>query len=79
VFARFCRTFRSGGTRIRTGDTMIFSHVLYQLSYPAGGLAGSDSTAPDGCYQASGRGQEQAGLVRPIGLSGLGEAVQLEG
>jgi hypothetical protein len=26
----------SGGTRIRTGDTMIFSHVLYQLSYPAG-------------------------------------------
>jgi hypothetical protein len=27
----------SGGTRIRTGDTMIFSHVLYQLSYPAGG------------------------------------------
>jgi hypothetical protein len=25
VFARFCRTFRSGGTRIRTGDTMIFS------------------------------------------------------
>jgi hypothetical protein len=31
----FCRTFRSGGTRIRTGDTMIFSHVLYQLSYPA--------------------------------------------
>jgi hypothetical protein len=27
--------FYSGGTRIRTGDTMIFSHVLYQLSYPA--------------------------------------------
>jgi len=27
VFARFCRKFRSGGTRIRTGDTMIFSHV----------------------------------------------------
>ena len=26
----------SGGTQIRTGDTMIFSHVLYQLSYPAG-------------------------------------------
>src|SRR5215216_2528033 len=36
VIARFCRTLRSGGTRIRTGDTMIFSHVLYQLSYPAG-------------------------------------------
>ena len=27
--------YESGGTRIRTGDTMIFSHVLYQLSYPA--------------------------------------------
>jgi hypothetical protein len=27
---------RSGGTRTRTGDTMIFSHVLYHLSYPAG-------------------------------------------
>ena len=26
---------RSGETRIRTGDTMIFSHVLYQLSYLA--------------------------------------------
>ena len=26
---------QSGGTRTRTGDTMIFSHVLYQLSYPA--------------------------------------------
>ena len=34
-FSAICRTFRSGGTRIRTGDTMIFSHVLYQLSYPA--------------------------------------------
>ena len=36
-FLAICRTFLSGGTRIRTGDTMIFSHVLYQLSYPAGG------------------------------------------
>jgi hypothetical protein len=34
-FSAICRTFQSGGTRIRTGDTMIFSHVLYQLSYPA--------------------------------------------
>jgi len=24
-FPAFCRTFRSGGTRIRTGDAMIFS------------------------------------------------------
>ena len=34
-FYEFCRYLVSGGTRIRTGDTMIFSHVLYQLSYPA--------------------------------------------
>ena len=26
-FLAICRTFRSGGTRIRTGDTMIFSHL----------------------------------------------------
>src|SRR5215208_6462156 len=26
-FSAICRTFRSGGTRIRTGDTMIFSHM----------------------------------------------------
>ena len=25
----------SGGTQTRTGDTTIFSRVLYQLSYPA--------------------------------------------
>jgi hypothetical protein len=31
VFARFCRTFVSGGTRIRTGDTMIFSHIQKPL------------------------------------------------
>ena len=28
-----------GGTQIRTGDTTIFSRVLYQLSYPAGASA----------------------------------------
>lgn len=27
MFARFCRIFISGGTRIRTGDTMIFRSV----------------------------------------------------
>jgi hypothetical protein len=26
-FSAICRTFISGGTRIRTGDTMIFSHI----------------------------------------------------
>jgi hypothetical protein len=30
-FSAICRTFRSGGTRIRTGDTMIFSHVQEPL------------------------------------------------
>jgi hypothetical protein len=28
--------FRNGETRTRTGDTTIFSRVLYQLSYLAG-------------------------------------------
>jgi hypothetical protein len=35
AFPVFCRIFKSGETRNRTGDTMIFSHVLYQLSYLA--------------------------------------------
>ena len=30
-----CGTFGSGETRTRTGDTTIFSRVLYQLSYLA--------------------------------------------
>src|SRR5829696_4140057 len=30
-FSAICRTFRSGGTRIRTGDTMIFSHIQKPL------------------------------------------------
>src|SRR5215211_5944256 len=30
-FLAICRTFRSGGTRIRTGDTMIFSHTQKPL------------------------------------------------
>ena len=29
------RDLENGGTQIRTGDTTIFSRVLYQLSYPA--------------------------------------------
>ena len=29
------QVFRGGGARNRTADTMIFSHVLYRLSYPA--------------------------------------------
>jgi hypothetical protein len=30
-FPVVCRAFTSGGTRIRTGDTMIFSSVAYLL------------------------------------------------
>ena len=30
-FSVICRTFVSGGTRIRTGDTMIFSHMQRPL------------------------------------------------
>ena len=33
-----CRAFPDGETRTRTGDTTIFSRVLYQLSYLANGL-----------------------------------------
>jgi hypothetical protein len=32
---------QNGEARNRTGDTMIFSHVLYRLSYLAGGSDGS--------------------------------------
>ena len=31
-FLAICRQFRSGGTRIRTGDTMIFSHAQGVIS-----------------------------------------------
>ena len=33
--AALCRLFSDGETRTRTGDTTIFSRVLYQLSYLA--------------------------------------------
>jgi hypothetical protein len=33
--AETCRTAADGETRTRTGDTTIFSRVLYQLSYLA--------------------------------------------
>ena len=33
--AQLCRAFADGETRTRTGDTTIFSRVLYQLSYLA--------------------------------------------
>ncbi len=36
------RDSRNGETRTRTGDTAIFSRVLYQLSYLA--LAGGDAS-----------------------------------
>jgi hypothetical protein len=31
TFSAFCRLFLSGGTRIRTGDTMIFRHMQKPL------------------------------------------------
>jgi hypothetical protein len=37
---RFCRAVCDGETRTRTGDTTIFSRVLYQLSYLAVGEKG---------------------------------------
>jgi hypothetical protein len=38
----FSRPFRDGETRTRTGDTTIFSRVLYQLSYLAEREEGSE-------------------------------------
>ena len=38
--ALFCRAVSDGETRTRTGDTTIFSRVLYQLSYLAVGEKG---------------------------------------
>ena len=38
-----CRSFLNGEGRNRTGDTTIFSRVLYQLSYLA---AAADGTEP---------------------------------
>ena len=35
-----CRAVPNGETRTRTGDTTIFSRVLYQLSYLASALEG---------------------------------------
>ena len=56
-----CKTLQneSGETRTRTGDTMIFSHVLYQLSYLAKSRAvveraGDDSMVRIADYQAAG-------------------------
>src|SRR5918998_6219961 len=58
---------------------MIFFYVFYPLSYPPRGGGGGGFTAPGRSYQASGRGQELAGLVRSLRLSCLGEAVKFEG
>ena len=48
-YSLFITTFSSGQGRNRTTDTVIFSHVLYQLSYLAKkirpGLAASDGLA----------------------------------
>jgi hypothetical protein len=37
-FSTICRTFRSGGTRIRTGDTMIFGHIPRPLGMRIHGI-----------------------------------------
>lgn len=43
-----CAGFQSGGkTRNRTGDTLIFSQLLYQLSYLARRLAAREVRAKD--------------------------------
>ena len=46
-YSRFAAPTSDGETRTRTGDTTIFSRVLYQLSYLAAGGLGSASDASD--------------------------------
>ncbi len=41
LFTTFCDFLQSGATRNRTGDTRIFSPLLYQLSYGTFGFAGA--------------------------------------
>ena len=53
-FSAFCRNLTSGETGTRTRDTMIFSHVLYQLSY----LAVRAATRSNGASAADFRVQE---------------------
>jgi hypothetical protein len=43
---RDSRRFSNGETRTRTGDTTIFSRVLYQLSYLAPAQKASVAAAP---------------------------------
>src|SRR5919112_2474904 len=70
IFPAFCRTFKSGETRNRTGDTMIFSHVLYQLSYLAvlatrpKGRSSEDSSLRDARYQGTERPYTRATPLR---------------
>ena len=47
------RTLCGAQGRNRTTDTMIFSHVLYQLSYLGAGLARTGRTAKRGRYRGS--------------------------
>jgi hypothetical protein len=45
---RLAALSEDGETRTRTGDTTIFSRVLYQLSYLAAGRDGSEFASRDG-------------------------------
>jgi hypothetical protein len=48
----YSRRFADGETRTRTGDTTIFSRVLYQLSYLAVGSDGSEFGAFGGVLRS---------------------------
>ncbi len=57
-----------GETRTRTGDTTIFSRVLYQLSYLAGRLMLADAEL---------RHQRGVGPAQPLGDRDLGPPAEL--
>jgi hypothetical protein len=60
--------FADGETRTRTGDTTIFSRVLYQLSYLAGRLMLADAEL---------RHQRGVGPAQPLGDRDLGPPAEL--
>ena len=53
-YQRVCSYFRDGETRTRTGDTTIFSRVLYQLSYLAAARERLARRPPTPCRSGSG-------------------------
>ena len=72
--AALCRHFSDGETRTRTGDTTIFSRVLYQLSYLA---AAAQSSPPPPRPAAAGAGRSAAEVLGRVPAVGPDLEVQV--